>query len=145
MFNYLATVDYDEETDCYEISFPDFPDIQGVAYSEENIEMEAAETLIEGLNSFIASRTLIPIPSLLEKEAIKVHLPILSCLKIALHNAIIHTNTRKVDLARKLNLNLQQIDRLLDIEHASKVDTLEQALYLLGYDVNLTVSYNKSI
>lgn len=140
MFNYLATVDFDEETNSYEISFVDFPDIQGVAYCEEDIELEAADTLITGLVDFISSRTLIPEPTKSDNEAIQVHLPILSCLKIALHNAIIQTKTRKSDLARKLNLNSQQIDRLLDIEHASKIDALEQALYLLGHEVKVTVN-----
>lgn len=140
MFNYLATVDFDEETNSYEISFVDFPDIQGVAYCEEDIELEAADTLITGLVDFISSRTLIPEPTKSDNEAIQVHLPILSCLKIALHNAIIQTKTRKSDLARKLNLNSQQIDRLLDIEHASKIDALEQALYLLDHEVKVTVN-----
>lgn len=140
MFNYFATVDFDEETNSYEISFVDFPDIQGVAYCEEDIELEAADTLTTGLADFISSRTLIPAPTKCDNEAIEIHLPILSCLKIALHNAIIQTDTRKADLARKLNLNSQQIDRLLDIEHASKIDALEQALYLLGYEVKVTVS-----
>ncbi|MEQ4624906.1 MULTISPECIES: hypothetical protein [Providencia] len=141
MFNYLATVEFDEETDCYEISFVDFPDIEGTAYCEEDIELEATETLMTGLTDFISSKKSIPLPSQsAEHETLSVHLPILCCLKIALHNAIIQTNTRKADLARKLNLNSQQIDRLLDIEHASKVDALEQALYLLGYDINLTIN-----
>lgn len=139
MFNYLATVEFDEETNSYEISFADFPEIQGVAYCEEDIELEASETLMTGLADFISSRTPIPAPTSTEVDAITVHLPILSCLKIALHNAIIETDTRKADLARKLNLNSQQVDRLLDIEHASKVDALEQALYLLGYNIKVSI------
>jgi len=33
-----------------------------------------------------------------------------------------------------------QIDRLLDVEHASKIETLEQALYLLGWNVSVSVT-----
>lgn len=61
-------------------------------------------------------------------------------MKAALHNAMINTGTRKADLARKLNQKGPQIDRLLDVSHASKVETLEQALYLLGYEVEVSVN-----
>lgn len=60
-------------------------------------------------------------------------------MKAALHNAMINTGTRKADLARKLNQKGPQIDRLLDVSHASKVETLEQALYLLGYEAEVSV------
>ena len=39
---------------------------------------------------------------------------------------------RKVDLARAMGLNPRQIDRLLDLRHASTVAQLEQALAVCG-------------
>ena len=140
MFNYLATVDYIEEEGTYEISYCDFPEIQGATFNKENIELEAEETLTAAIAELIASRLPIPLPSSDAKNAFIVYLPILSCLKIALSNAIIETNTRKSDLARKLNINAQQIERLLDIHYASKIEALEQALYLLGYDIAVMVT-----
>lgn len=49
------------------------------------------------------------------------------------------TKTKKADLARKMNLNSAQIERLLDINQTSKIDSLEQALYLLGYHIAISV------
>lgn len=43
MFNYPATVKYDEDTECYEIAYNDFSELQGVAYAEEDIELDASE------------------------------------------------------------------------------------------------------
>lgn len=40
---------------------------------------------------------------------------------------------------RKLNQKGAPIDRLLDVGYAAKVDTLAQALYLLGYDVMVSI------
>ncbi len=141
MFNYPATVEYDEDTECYEITYNDFSELQGVAYAEEDIELDASDTLIAGLADLIASRIPVPAPSKpINDTNIIVHLPLLVCLKIALHNAMIQTGTRKADLARKLNQKAPQIDRLLDVNHASKVETLEQALYLLGFEVSVTVN-----
>ena len=56
---------------------------------------------------------------------------------------MLETKTKKSDLARKMNLTSSQIERLLEINQTSKVDSLEQALYLLGYSISISV--NKDI
>ncbi|MBS0847268.1 hypothetical protein [Citrobacter sp. JGM124] len=139
MFRYPITVAFDEETGEYEISYRDFNDLYSSALTEDDIELEAKDGLTSFIAELIESRIPVPVASLGEETDIRLHLPVLTCLKIALHNAMINTGTRKADLARKLNQKGPQIDRLLDVEHASKVETLEQALYLLGYEVSVSV------
>ncbi|MTD26241.1 hypothetical protein [Erwinia sorbitola] len=139
MFKYPASVSYDEETQSYEISFPDFDTLSSVAFAEEDIELEALDGLTAAIGESISSRQPIPAPSQAEEDDILIHLPVLTCLKAALHNAMIQSGTRKADLARKLNMKGPQIDRLLDVEHASKVEALEQALYLLGREVSVAI------
>ncbi|MEX6066993.1 hypothetical protein [Providencia hangzhouensis] len=60
MFTYQATVEFVEEEGAYEISFADFPDLQGVSYCREDVELEAQEILlatfaeyIEGKNEYL--------------------------------------------------------------------------------------------
>lgn len=139
MFDYSAVVEFIEDEGVYEINFCDFPDVQGVTYLQEDVELEAEETLTAAIAELISLRAPIPLPENTAPNAFIVHLPILSCLKIALHNAILETQTRRADLARKLNINAQQIERLLDIKHASKIEALEQALYLVGYETKVSV------
>ncbi|EPL9569658.1 hypothetical protein MMK73_001729 [Providencia rettgeri] len=141
MFTYFANVDFVEEEGAYEINFCDFPDIQGVTFCKEDVELEAEEVLMATLAELITSRRPIPAPLAAQsnENTFPIYLPILSCLKIALHNAILETKTLRIDLARKMNINAQQIERLLDIHYASKIDVLEQALYLLGYNTQVTV------
>jgi antitoxin HicB len=45
----------------------------------------------------------------------------------------------KAELARRLHVHLPQVDRLLDLEHASKLDTVIQALRVVGQDVEVRV------
>jgi len=139
MFRYPITVSFDDETGEYEISYRDFNDLYSTALTEDDIELEAKDGLTAFIAELIESRIPVPTPSAGEVDDIRIHLPVLTCLKIALHNAMINTGTRKADLARKLNQKGPQIDRLLDVDHASKVETLEQALYLLGYEVSVSV------
>ncbi|MGX5010936.1 hypothetical protein ACWKX5_06620 [Enterobacter asburiae] len=140
MFKYPATVSFDEDTGQYEIVFRDFSNLHSVALTEDDIELEARDGVTAMIGDLIDSRVPIPDPSSVKAGDIAVHLPVLICLKAALHNAMINTGTRKADLARKLNQKGPQIDRLLDVSHASKVETLEQALYLLGYEVSVSVA-----
>ncbi|HCS1002167.1 TPA: hypothetical protein NZK02_003588 [Proteus mirabilis] len=139
MFNYLATSHFDEESETYEITYRDFDNIHAVAYTEDDIELEASDILHVGLEEFISSKMPIPMPSEPQSGDFIVYLPPISCLKIALHNAMLTTKTKKADLARKMNLNSAQIERLLDINQTSKIDSLEQALYLLGYHIAISV------
>lgn len=140
MFKYAANVSLDKETGQYEISFRDFSNLHSVALTEDDIELEARDGLVAAIGDLIDSRIPVPQPTAAQEGDIVIHLPVLVCLKAALHNAMISTGTRKADLARKLNQKAPQIDRLLDVGHASKVETLEQALYLLGYEVSVSVS-----
>ncbi|MEX6295224.1 hypothetical protein [Proteus mirabilis] len=139
MFNYPATSHFDEESETYEITYRDFDNIHAVAYTEDDIELEASDILHVGLEEFISSKMPIPMPSEPQSGDFIVYLPPISCLKIALHNAMLTTKTKKANLARKMNLNSAQIERLLDINQTSKIDSLEQALYLLGYHIAISV------
>ncbi|EMH1103401.1 hypothetical protein [Proteus mirabilis] len=139
MFNYPATSHFDEESETYEITYRDFDNIHAVAYTEDDIELEASDILHVGLEEFISSKMPIPMPSEPQSGDFIVYLPPISCLKIALHNAMLTTKTKKADLARKMNLNSAQIERLLDINQTSKIDSLEQALFLLGYHIAISV------
>ncbi|EPB6939210.1 hypothetical protein ACRRNT_000278 [Proteus mirabilis] len=139
MFNYPATSHFDEESETYEITYRDFDNIHAVAYTEDDIELEASDILHVGLEEFISSKMPIPMPSEPQSGDFIVYLPPISCLKIALHNAMLTTKTKKADLARKMNLNSAQIERLLDINQTSKIDSPEQALYLLGYHIAISV------
>lgn len=140
MFNYPATVSIDEETEQYEISFRDFDAASTIALNEDDIELDACEGLTAIIGDLIVLRMPLPEPSKPQKGDIFVHLSVLTSLKAALHNAMMSTGTRKTDLARKLNQKGPQIDRLLDVDYASKVETLEQALYLLGFEVGVSVT-----
>ncbi|RKR64013.1 antitoxin HicB [Yokenella regensburgei] len=140
MFKYPASVSFDEDTGQYEIAYRDFNNLHSVALTEDDIELEARDGITAFIGDLIDSRIPIPEPSTALEGEIVLHLPVLTCLKAALHNAMISTGTRKADLARKLNQKGPQIDRLLDVSHASKVETLEQALYLLGYEVSVSVA-----
>ena len=63
---------------------------------------------------------------------LKVSPSLLGSLKLAVYTAMRARDWRKADLARAMALNPRQIDRLLDLRHASTIAQLDQALALCG-------------
>ncbi|HEI8866550.1 hypothetical protein [Serratia sp. AKBS12] len=138
--DYPASYAFDDESDAWHITFRDFPQQQAACYSRDDIELEAQESLLIAIASEMAERRPLPPASAPRPDEIAIHLPVLVTLKLELHNIMLAQTTSKADLARKLGYNAAQIDRLLDIGYASKVEALEQALYLLGHEIRLTVN-----
>jgi antitoxin HicB len=68
-----------------------------------------------------------------------VELPALTVAKVKLHNAMLEQNLRKADLVRMLGWKPTQVDRLLDLRHASRLDQLEQAFRALGKRLDISV------
>ncbi len=139
MSGYPASYCTNEADECFDIVFRDFPSVQCVTYAIDDVELDGLEGLKIGIMEAMDENVAIPTPSPLATGEVLVHLPLLIALKVALHNAMITTGTRKAELARKLSFQSAQMERLLDVNYASKAETLEQALYLLGYEVNAEV------
>ncbi|AHM75094.1 type II toxin-antitoxin system HicB family antitoxin [Yersinia hibernica] len=140
MHHYPASYAYDETSGEYHIYYRDFPESGSVTYSVNDVELEAQDGIKNGIAAQMEEQLAVPAPSALQPGDIAIHVPILVRLKAELHNAMLTTKTRKADMARKLGLNAAQMDRLLDVYYASKVEALEQALYLLGFEADVAVS-----
>lgn len=110
------------------------PDVPGAITFGANKE-EALEHAVDALETMLLSRMLdrkeIPAPSPAHGRS-TVRPTLLGTLKIMLYKAMRERGWRKADLARALGVNPRQIDRLLDLRHASTVKQLEQALAACG-------------
>jgi len=138
--HYPAHYTFDNESDAWQIHFRDFPEQQAACYKREDIELEAQESLLLAIAMEMEEGRTVPAPSPALPDELAIHLPVLVKLKLELHNIMLAGATSKADLARKMGFNAGQMDRLLDVAYASKVEALEQALYLLGYEVQTSVA-----
>lgn len=111
-----------------------FPDVPGAITFGEN-ERDALEHAVDALETMLLERMLdrqdIPAPSPAGGRP-TVRPTLLGTLKVMLYQAMRERDWRKADLARALGVNPRQIDRLLDLRHASTVKQLEQALAACG-------------
>lgn len=137
--HYFAHYAFDRDSDAWQIGFRDFPSGKPPAINAKTSNWRHRKACWPpSPPRWMKVCPARPFP--LQADELRVHLPALVALKIELHNAMLRKNTGKAALARKLGFNGGQMERLLDIGYASKVEALEQALYLLGYDVRVTIS-----
>jgi antitoxin HicB len=68
-----------------------------------------------------------------------VALPASVSAKILLLNTMLGQKVTPAELARRLGTSPQVVNRIVDIEHATKIDTIAEALEALGKHLELAV------
>lgn len=137
MFVYPIKLEHDESTGAYIASCRDLPLMNSVGDSVDEALLEAVEGLVTAISIEIDERRPVSHGSELREGEYPVAVPVLVAMKAELHNAMIASGTRQADLARKMGQTPTGINRLLDVEHSSKVETVEHALHLLNRRVNV--------
>jgi antitoxin HicB len=127
---YSYPVDLEDDEGTVLATFPDFP---GATFGEDRDEalLRAVDLLESSFIWIIQDRELIPKPSPAKGRPL-VQPTLTGSLKIAIYEAMRGRGWRKADLARAMALNPRQIDRLLDLRHASTLAQLEAALAACG-------------
>ena len=126
-----------DDNDTLIVTSSDFPELKTFGDNELDATLRAADAVVSVIAARIAGREPVPSPSAITGHA--APLSASDALKIALYQAMRADGVGKTDLARRLDCHLPQIDRLLDLLHASKLDQLEIALRALGRDVTIVV------
>jgi len=115
-----------------------FADLPGATFGDDESDAlaRAADALETVLTALISAREDVPKPSAAHGRR-TVAPTLLGSLKLAVYEAMRARGWRKADLARAMGLNPRQIDRLLDLRHASSVAQLELALAACGKRVEV--------
>jgi antitoxin HicB len=132
------TVDLKPENGDVVVSFPDFPGVHTFGADNDEALARAVDALETMLIGMIEDREDIPGARPAKRGRRSIALPALTEAKVSLYKAMRTAGIGKAELARRLNCHLPQIDRLLDLRHASRLDQLEQAFLALGK--RLTIS-----
>lgn len=117
--------------DGFVVTFPDLPFGITQGDTEEEARARAVDALETVIVALMLDRLDVPLPSAAKGRPIVI-LPPLSAAKVALYRAMREAGVTKAELGRRLGWHPPQIDRLLDLRHASRLDQLDQALRALG-------------
>jgi antitoxin HicB len=127
------------DDDTLRVEAPDLPEVNTFGDDEADALRHAADAIATALQGRITDRREIPAPSSRKRGQRLVALPAIVAAKLALYRAMMQTGTRKADLARKLGVHGPQVDRLLDLDHHSRLDQIEQAARAIGQEVHIDI------
>jgi antitoxin HicB len=137
MLRYPVKIERDTN-DTFLLTFPDIPEAATVGDTIDEALLNGVDALESMIMAKMDDKEVIPMPSK-KKSLHSVTLPALSSSKVFLYNAMIKAGVSKSGLAKMLNCHAPQIERLLDLNHASRLDQIEKALEALGLALYLDV------
>lgn len=126
-----------DDNDTILVSFPDFPEAHTFGDTKEEALAHAVDALATIIDAYIKDRQPIPAPS--RGSGPTVQLPALIASKVALYESMRAQKVNKAELARRLDLHPPQVDRLIAVHHASRIDQLEAAFEVLGKKLVVSV------
>lgn len=116
---------------------PDFPELTTFGEDREEAIARATDALEEAIAARIHDRKDIPPPS---RGAAYAVLPTLTSVKVQLYQGMREQGVSKAELARRLGWHMPQVDRVLDVEHHSRLDRLDAALEAIGRRLYVTAA-----
>lgn len=119
------------------VTFPDIPEAITQGESVEDALLHAADALTSALDFYIEEGSSIPAPSKPKRGQRVVELPASYAAKILLLNEMAAQKVRPAELARRMKVTRQEVNRLVDWRHASKIDGIAVALKALGKNLEI--------
>src|SRR5258708_37181755 len=141
MVSYYAWFEPDRETGGFVVELPDcgYGATQGETLPEA---YEMAEDLLKCLAQEQIRKSQ-PIPEPAKHRGKRFHLvslPALQSAKVELYTAFSASGMKKAELARRIGISKTNIERLFDLDHASRLDQIEAAFRAIGKKLEVTIS-----
>jgi len=130
----------DEEVGGFVVTFPDIPEAitQGETFDEAiSMARDALETALE---FYFDDKRAVPKPSKPKRGQHNIELPASLSAKILLLNEMVAQNVRPAELARRLRITPQEVNRMTNIRHTTRIDGIDSALRALGKRLEISVA-----
>jgi antitoxin HicB len=114
------------------VTFPDIPEAITQGDSIDDAMHHAADALESALDFYFEEGRRVPLPSRPKRGQRVIELPASVSAKVLLLNEMIAQKVRPAMLARRLRVTPQEVTRLIDLRHTTKIDGIAGALKALG-------------
>ena len=135
MYSYPAY--FQKEGNTVVVTVPDLPEVITNGYSDEQAVEYAVDAVITVLGEYMRRKLPIPAPSKRRPSMRLVALPATVQAKLTLYMALHDAGLRKAELARRLGWHKFQVERLLNLSHASQMEQIEEAFKALGKSIEI--------
>jgi antitoxin HicB len=113
-------------------TFSDIPEAITQGNNRAHALEMASEALALAMEFYFDDQRPIPLPSQPKRGQAVVELPVSVAAKVLLLNEMLRQKVRPIDLARRIGTTKQEVNRLTDLKHATKIDRIDAALRALG-------------
>lgn len=137
MFDYPIILTPDDGTVL--VTFPDIPEAITFGTTEAEALAMAVDVLETALSFYVDERKPLPVPSV-RPDLPTARPSALESVKLAIYQEMLAQGVRKAELARRLGWKAPQVDRLFDLNHASRLDQLEAAAKALGRHIDVILA-----
>jgi antitoxin HicB len=128
-----------DEGGGFVVTFPDVPEAVTQGEDRAHALASARDALETALELYAEANEPLPRARAPRRGQPVVSPAPLAVLKLELYETMRDQGVRKAELARRLGWHMPQVDRLLDIRHASRLDQIERAARALGKHVNVEI------
>lgn len=136
--NYPANIKPDG--DGWLVTFPDIPEALSAGSTWEEAVTMAKDALITALEFYFDDKREIPAPSRVKRGQVPIELPASVAAKVLLLNEMVKQKVRPSELAKRLGTTAQEVSRLTQLTHATKIDGIDNALQALGKRLEVRLS-----
>ncbi len=137
---YPITLTLDTQDGGYVVTFADIPEAITQGDTLEEAMTMAQEALETALEFYFEDGRTVPMPSKKKRGQKVIELPASLAAKVLLLNEMIKQKIRPVELARRLNTTPQEINRLTNLRHTTRIDGIAAALQAMGRHLEIRVA-----
>lgn len=123
----------------YAGTFPDFPETLITATSAAELEKNAYDHLISVLMGYMEKGMPVPVPKA-EPNPTSIDLLPSIDVKVQLHNLALSQYKNRSWIASEMGVTRQVMTRLFNLRETTKVETLNNALNALGYEMSISIA-----
>lgn len=124
---------------AFVVTFRDIPEAVTQGSTKEEALERAADALITAMDFYQEDGRLVPEPSAPQEGEELVELPMSVVVKVQLLNQMVRRKMRPSDLAKAMEIKPQEVTRIMDLHHATKIDTLAKAFVAVGSRLEVLV------
>jgi antitoxin HicB len=121
------------------VSFPDIPEALTQGNTRHDALQAAQTALITAFEFYFDDNEAIPLPSAVGAEDTYVEIPLSVASKVLLLNAFLESKITQQVLANRIGRPKQEITRLFDLKHTTRIDAVQIAARVLGKELALTM------
>ena len=139
MFMYPVTLTPDETDGGFVVTFDDIPEAITQGDTEGEALAAARDALESALDFYFEDKRAVPAPSKAKRGQNVIELPASLSAKVLLLNEMVTQGVRPAELARRLNTSPQEVNRLTNLRHTTRIDGIAAALQALGKHLDMRV------